>query len=68
MTEIRDRRNARVTEIATEARQGRYAKSVFLILVGGLVFAMIVWGGVEIWAKISTGRMAGRLQRRPTTR
>ncbi|MBB3313221.1 hypothetical protein FHT78_005013 [Rhizobium sp. BK196] len=51
MTEIRDRRNARVTETATEARQGRYGKSVFLVLVGGLVLAMIVWGGVEIWGE-----------------
>ncbi|MFP3546702.1 hypothetical protein SB748_24935 [Rhizobium sp. SIMBA_035] len=41
----------RVTETATEARQGQRGRPVFLVLVGGLVLAMIVWVGVDMWGE-----------------
>ncbi len=40
-----------VTETATEARQGRYGKPVLMVLVGGMVLALLAWGGVEIWGE-----------------
>jgi len=51
MTEIRPKQKSVVTETATEARQGRYGKPVFMVLVGGLVLAMIAWAGVEMWGE-----------------
>ena len=38
----------RVTETATEARQGNYGKPVFAVLVFGIVLALLAWGGAEI--------------------
>lgn len=38
----------RVTESATDARQGVYGRPVFGVLVGGLVLALVVLGAVEI--------------------
>jgi len=48
-----------VTETATEARQGSYGKPVFLVLVCGMLLALLVWGGVEIWGE-SIDRDAGQ--------
>jgi len=45
------RSSERVTETATEARQGRWGRPVFLVLIGGLVLAMIVWVGVDMWGE-----------------
>lgn len=59
MTEISSKRKAPVTETATEARQGRRGKPVLMVLVGGLVLAMIVWGGVEMWGE-SIDRMESK--------
>lgn len=44
-------RNSRVTETATEARQGRWGRPVLLVLIGGLVLAMIAWAGVGMWGE-----------------
>jgi len=51
MTEIKAKHRATVTESATDARQGQYGKPVFMVLIGGLVLALLVWGGVEIWGE-----------------
>ena len=34
-----------------DARQGRRGMPVVFVLVGGLVLAAIVWGGVEMWGE-----------------
>ncbi len=41
----------KVTETATEARQGSYGKPVFIVLVCGMLLALLAWGGVEIWGE-----------------
>lgn len=41
----------RVTESATDARQGRYGKPVLAVLVSALVLAMMAWGAAEIWGE-----------------
>ncbi|MBY4593259.1 hypothetical protein K6N13_30300 [Rhizobium sp. 8Z] len=41
----------RVTESATDARQGRYGKPVLAVLLSALVLAMMAWGAAEIWGE-----------------
>ncbi|MBB3302562.1 hypothetical protein FHT72_006581 [Rhizobium sp. BK077] len=41
----------RVTENATDARQGRYGKPVLAVLISALVLTMIAWGAAEIWGE-----------------
>jgi hypothetical protein len=38
-----------VTLTATEARQGRWGKPVFYVLVCGLILAMVAWWGAEYY-------------------
>lgn len=42
---------APVEETATDARQGVLGKPVLMVLVGGLVLAMLAWGGAEWWGE-----------------
>lgn len=36
---------------AEEVKQGRHGTAVLAVLLGGLVFAFLVWGAVEIWGE-----------------
>lgn len=51
VTNSRDGESPKVTESATEARQGSYGKPVFIVLVCGLLLALLAWGGVEFWGE-----------------
>jgi cytoskeletal protein RodZ len=51
VTKSNDPGSPKVTERATEARQGEYGKPVFVVLVCGILLALLVWGGVEIWGE-----------------
>ncbi|NYJ10835.1 cytoskeletal protein RodZ [Rhizobium leguminosarum] len=51
VTNRNDPGEPRVTETATEARQGSYGKPVFAVLVCGILLALLAWGGVEIWGE-----------------
>ena len=41
----------KVTETATEARQGSYGKPVLRVLVSALVLTMVAWGVAEFWGE-----------------
>ncbi len=51
VTNSNDTGSPKVTETATEGRQGSYGKPVFMVLVCGLLLALLAWGGVEIWGE-----------------
>ncbi len=51
MSQLNGRQTDKITETASEARQGSYGKPVFVVLVCSLVLALMVWGGVEIWGE-----------------
>lgn len=51
VTKSDDMGSPKVTETASEARQGSYGKPVFIVLVCGLLLALLAWGGVEIWGE-----------------
>ncbi|MDM9644793.1 hypothetical protein [Rhizobium sp. S163] len=46
-----DPTSPKVTETATEARQGSYGRPVLMVLICGLVLALLAWGGVEMWGE-----------------
>lgn len=47
-------------------KQGRWGGHVLLILVGGLVLAMLVWGAVELyWAAIAPDAPPGQVDTTP---
>jgi len=41
----------KVTETATEARQGRAGRPVLIVLVAALMLALAAWAGAEIWGE-----------------
>jgi hypothetical protein len=47
----RKRRDAVLTETATEARQGRAGRPVLIVLICGLVLAFLAWGAAEWWGE-----------------
>ncbi|MBO9124052.1 MULTISPECIES: hypothetical protein [unclassified Rhizobium] len=51
MTQFENRQSEKVTETATEARQGSYGRPVLMVLVCSLVLALLAWGGVEMWGE-----------------
>lgn len=51
MTRFNDRQTGKVTETATEARQGNYGRPVLFVLVCGLILALLAWTGAEIWGE-----------------
>lgn len=51
MSQFGDKDQRNVTETATDARQGSYGKPVLMVLIGGLVLALLAWGGVEMWGE-----------------
>ncbi|MDM9627781.1 hypothetical protein QTL95_17965 [Rhizobium sp. S152] len=51
VTKINDTGSQKVTETATEARQGSYGKPVLMVLICGLLLALLAWGGVEMWGE-----------------
>jgi cytoskeletal protein RodZ len=51
ITKSNDPVSPKVTETATEARQGTYGKPVFIVLICGMLLALLAWGGVEIWGE-----------------
>jgi cytoskeletal protein RodZ len=50
-TKSSDPGSPKVTETATEARQGSYGKPVFVVLACGIFLALFVWVGVEMWGE-----------------
>jgi hypothetical protein len=46
-----ENRQEQITETATDARQASYGKPVLLVLLCGLVLAVVIWGGVEMWGE-----------------
>lgn len=51
MTRFNNRQTGKVTETATDARQGSYGRPVLMVLIGGLVLVLLVWSGVEMWGE-----------------
>jgi hypothetical protein len=47
----KSRNDPPVVESGTEARQGRWGRQVFLVLVAGLLLAMIAWVVLEMWGE-----------------
>jgi hypothetical protein len=47
----RKRREATLTETATEALQGRTWRPVLLVLIYGLVLVFLAWGAAEWWGE-----------------
>ena len=43
--------NRNVKETGKEARQGPLGKPVLLVLIGGLLLAVIAWGGAELFGE-----------------
>ncbi|KQV83375.1 hypothetical protein [Rhizobium sp. Root1220] len=41
----------KVTETATEARQGSYGKPTLIVLGCAMLLALLAWGGVEMWGE-----------------
>ena len=41
----------KVTETATDARQGRTGRPVLIVLIAGLTLALLAWIGAEIWGE-----------------
>lgn len=59
--------NNDVEETGKETRQGPLGKPVLMVLIGGLLLAILAWGGAELFGESTDNNATQSGQESPTT-